>query len=57
MQYYNCSTRYITALTVGVVVTPVLVSVIVFVPVVTVALNPDKLQGPTAEPFARAETL
>ena len=41
----------------GVVVTPVLVSVIVFVPVVTVALNSDKLQGPVAEPFATSETL
>ncbi len=45
------------ALTVGEVVTPVLVSVIVFVPVVTLALDPDKLLGSVAEPFATAEIL
>ena len=39
------------------VVTPVFVNVIVFVPVVIVALEPDKLEGPVAEPFATALTL
>jgi hypothetical protein len=38
--------------TVGVVLTPVLVRVIVFVPVVIVALDPLRLEGPVALPLA-----